>query len=222
MMNIRCKECGATKPHTEYYPKSGGKCKACYQVYYRQTRGKRAAEFRALRAKEEGMFTYTRQKHDAANIRYKRKHVANRMLELTIAQRNISEEGKELCDLLQEHIAERSAVTNRNYQSAQANTRSKANGSANPTGGAYMAGKEAGKKEVQSSTEEPDKLNQLKNLIYRWLVNAPTDDPAEIAPLIPAPVSMVRRIRTQMVEAGKLRSLDAPPKDEPKQESLDV
>jgi hypothetical protein len=41
-------------------------------------------------------------------------------------------------------------------------------------------------------------------------MNAPTDSPEDIAPLIPAPVSMVKRIRTQLVDAGKLRRLDEP------------
>jgi hypothetical protein len=71
-------------------------------------------------------------------------------------------------------------------------------------GAAFSAGKHTRQKELDG---EPDALRKLHQTIARWLLSAPNDTPEDIAPLIPAPVSMVKRVRVQLVDAGKLDHL---------------
>jgi hypothetical protein len=155
-------------------------------------------------------FTYTRQKHETKNVRYKLAHVANRLVELNIALRTIGEESKDLADFLQTYAAERNGQAYRNKQAAEANTRSRFVEKQKDMGAAFAAGKHVRQNEIDG---EPDALRKLHHTIARWLLSAPNDDPEEIAPLIPAPVSMVKRVRVQLVDAGKLGPLHSPRTD---------
>jgi hypothetical protein len=132
-------------------------------------------------------FTYTRQKHETKNVRYKLAHVANRLVELNIALRTIGEESKDLADFLQTYAAERNGQAYRNKQAAEANTRSRFVEKQKDMGAAFAAGKHVRQNEI--------------------------DGEEEIAPLIPAPVSMVKRVRVQLVDAGKLGPLHSPRTD---------
>jgi hypothetical protein len=128
------------------------------------------------------------------------------MIELHVALRNINDELKELADVIQAYYQTRSEKALSNMKAARANVTAKPNGSKNPTGGAYLAGK----RDAQAEADEETGLDKLKKEIVRWLKSAPTDMPEEIAPLIPAPLGMVKRIRTQLVDAGHLRQLEVP------------
>ena len=148
-------------------------------------------------------YTYTRAENDPMKVRYKHKHTATRMIELHIALRNIGDEIKELADFMQMYSLERSGRLARNQRAAEANVR------AEPPKAQVVVLKQPPPKEDEE--REDTKLDQFQKEIVRWLISAPTDPPEEIAPLIPAPLSMVKRIRTKLVDAGRLRRLDEPP-----------
>jgi hypothetical protein len=167
-------------------------------------------------------YTYTRQSHDFQKIRYKLMHVANRLVELNIAMRNIGEETKDLADFVQAYAQGRSQYTIRNQKAAQANVTVKPTRAALALK-AYHASKKAANGAAQPAPvkEEPNEnssLDKLKKEIVRWLKSAPLDPCETIAPLIPAPLSLVKRIRTQLVEAGHLRPLEEEPKQPPAQQ----
>jgi hypothetical protein len=97
---------------------------------------------------------------------------------------------------------ERSGRALQNRRAAEANVRPE------PTKAPVVVLKQPAK---EPEEHEDTRLDQLKKEIVRWLMSAPTDPVEEIAPLIPAPVSMVKKIRMQLVDAGRLRRLDEPP-----------
>jgi hypothetical protein len=144
---------------------------------------------------------YTKQTHDHAQIRYKIKHTSMRLLQLNIALRTMAEEIKDLSDLLQ-FKTQLSAEHQRTYWA-------KVRAGEIPAPPSSKVNKSAPKKATPVGEEETS-LSKLKHEIARWLINAPRDPCEEIAPLIPAPLSMVKRIRTQLVDAGKLAPLDQP------------
>jgi hypothetical protein len=151
-------------------------------------------------------FTYTRDSHDPSQIRYKIAHTEKRMLQLSIVLRNVSEELKDLTDLLGTYNQSNKDKVRQYWARVRAGEVSPP-----PSHVERIAKAEArknGKAAKPEVTPEKDKLQELKHEIVRWLMSAPRDTPEEIAPLIPAPVSMVKKVRAQLVDAGKLISLE--------------
>lgn len=177
-------------------------------------------------------YNYVRQEHDASKIRYKMTHTTNRLLELSIALRNISEEAKELADFLQEYSFRKSGQVLADERAAKANTatnwvnkgqktrfprphaevlaEARAKLDPTPAQKAYGKGKANGKAQAELPLTQPeeDPMVKLKKQIVHALMVCSTDYPEDVAPCIPAPPGLVRRIRTQLVEAGKLRPLE--------------
>jgi len=152
-------------------------------------------------------FTYSKMTHDPNMHGHKVAHAHKRLLELSMAVRAMGEEIKDLSDFLQAYSQGRSMYKKLNNHAAKANTVS------TPARRVYGIAKHnlEKKQATQAVVEEEDDLTKYKKKIVAWLMSAPTDSPEIIAECAKAPLSMVRRIRTQLVEAGRLRPLDEPP-----------
>jgi hypothetical protein len=167
-------------------------------------------------------YTYTRQTHDKNQVRYKVSHTYKRLLNLSIAMRNISEEAKELSDFLQEYANNRSGYNWVQNKKAQTNTTaepkklSKQGEAGRKALAAYHANKN-GAKPAPKIEEEESELAKFQKNVVAWLLASPQDDPEIVAECAHAPLSMVKRLRTKLVEAGRLSPLHEHPKQEPEQ-----
>jgi hypothetical protein len=149
---------------------------------------------------------YTRKTHDPSQIRFKIKHAQNRMAEISAAVHTMADELLELSNFL--------GVTS--YEKS---------------GGAYLRHKETPVALAIVPRAEPAKTNgaaepeekrshkkdptiELRRTIKQWLLAAPQDRPEDIAPLVPAPIGMVRAVRDKLVEAGRLERLQSPEKQQ--------
>jgi hypothetical protein len=164
------------------------------------------------------MLSYSPVKHDPNMHGHKVAHAYKRLLELSIVQRALSEEIKDLSDFLQAYSQGRSIYKKANNFAAKANTTAEPK-KTNSRGiyGIAKARMEAKQEQEQEQEQqaqlpltqpEEDPMDKLKKQIVHALMVCSTDYPDDVSYAIKAPPKLVARIRTQLVDAGKLRPLE--------------